>query len=193
MKKFITKNKPEYLTVIRNTRNFGYGGSQKIAFRYAISNGYRYMIEYDSDLQYPYDKIPHLYGNISEGKCCIVFGSRITKRENYSQMPPWKLFGNKLFSRINEWAFGFHVSEIHTGLRAYNLELMKSFRIDSCHDDYRWTIDSVIEIRKINSSFAEVPVRAIYHKNAKSPGVVSLFKTMSYMLYRAIMYKLTSS
>jgi len=182
------KNKlqKDNLDIIKNSKNLGYGGSQKIAFEYAYKNNYKYLIEFASDLQYPYENITELYKKISTDKYCIVFGSRVTKKSHLQQMPFWKSFGNRLFNILNNWAFHFNVSEIHTGFRAYNLNLIKGFNINKCHDDYRWTLDSVLEIQKINSNFSEIPVKALYHNDSKSPRFKELYTVMSYMFVKVI-------
>lgn len=178
------------VNVIRNPFNKGYGGSQKVAFRYAFDNGYDYLVEYDGDLQYPFEAIPDLYNKIKETGSSIVFGSRVTSKENIRQMPKWKQFGNQFLNVVNNWSFRFGVSEIHTGFRIYDLRKIKGMRLEACHDDYRWTIDSVVEIMKLDKKFSEIPVKAYYHKDASAPSPKALIKFSTYMFTRAMRYKL---
>jgi glycosyltransferase involved in cell wall biosynthesis len=182
----------QFISIIRNSQNLGYGGSQKVAFRYGFLNHYDYLLEYDADLQYPYQEIPNLYRKIKSGPFSVVFGSRITRPQDLEQMPKWKALGNKVTSRINNWAFNLKVSEIHTGFRIYDLNKVSGARIDQCHNDYRWTLDSVIQILKVNPDFAEIPVKALYHKAASSPSHAELFKAVSYMCWQGLKYKLTT-
>src|SRR3989338_3988262 len=44
------------LTLLKNEKNLGYGGSKKRAFKYAINNGYDIFIMVHSDGQYPPEK-----------------------------------------------------------------------------------------------------------------------------------------
>ncbi len=189
LERLIKENKTKNLNLIRNSKNLGYGGSQKVAFRYAFRKIYDYLIEYDGDMQYPVASILDLYAKIKETDSGIVFGSRVTKKENILQMPSWKAFGNKFFNMLNKWALGIRVSEIHTGFRIYNLKNIKGSHLENCHNDYRWTIDSVIEIIKINNHLSEIPVKALYHKDSSSPSFKQLFKTMYYMFFRTLEYK----
>ena len=48
------------LEVFRNESNRGYGGSQKIAYRYAIDNGFDIVVMLHGDAQYAPEKIPAL-------------------------------------------------------------------------------------------------------------------------------------
>jgi len=189
LKELVENRKQKGVKLIRNPKNLGYGGSQKVAFRHAFRKRYDYLIEYDGDMQYPFLEVLSLYEKIKETGSSIVFGSRVTTKENISQMPFWKAFGNKFFNMVNKWALNIKVSEIHTGFRIYNLKNIKGFHLENCHNDYRWTMDSVIEIIKINNHLSEIPVKALYHKDSSSPSFKQLFKTMSYMFFRALKYK----
>ena len=189
LKELVENRKQKGVKLIRNPKNLGYGGSQKVAFRHAFMKRYDYLIEYDGDMQYPFLEVLSLYEKIKETSSSIVFGSRVTTKENISQMPFWKAFGNKFFNMLNKWALGIRVSEIHTGFRIYNLNNIKGFNLKRCHNDYRWTIDSVVEILKINNHLSEIPVKALYHKDSSSPSLNQLFKTMYYMFFRALKYK----
>ena len=190
VEKLAQEHKIESITIIRNKQNLGYGGSQKAAFNYGFLNAHDYLVEYDGDLQYPYPEIVNLYKKIKSGTYSIVFGSRITEAHNLGQMPKWKVFGNKITSAINNWAFNFRVSEIHTVFRIYDLKKIKNVNLSNCHNDYRWTLDSVVEILKIDNNFGEIPVKALYHEDASSPSHIQLFKTITYMLYYALKYKI---
>jgi glycosyltransferase involved in cell wall biosynthesis len=190
---FVQENKIKFVTITKNIRNLGYGGSQKVGFYYGFMNNYDYLIEYDSDLQYPYQEIYNLYREIKSGKYSIVFGSRITKAQDMEQMPKWKAFGNRATSALNKWALNLKVSEIHTGFRMYDLKKISNAKLENCHNDYRWTLDIVIEILKVNNNFGEIPVKALYHKEASSPSYIQLFKTITYMVYRALEHKLTKA
>ena len=189
LKELVENRKQKGVKLIRNPKNLGYGGSQKVAFRHAFMKRYDYLIEYDGDMQYPFLEVLSLYEKIKETSSSIVFGSRVTTKENISQMPFWKAFGNKFFNMLNKWALGIKVSEIHTGFRIYNLNSIKGFNLKRCHNDYRWTMDSVIEIIKINNHLSEIPVKALYHKDSSSPSFKQLVKTMLYMFFRALKYK----
>ncbi|MCX6709722.1 MAG: glycosyltransferase family 2 protein [Candidatus Woesearchaeota archaeon] len=179
-----------YVRLIRNPGNLGYGGSQKVAFRYAFRENFDYLVEYDSDIQYPAEKIMALYRKIKSDSSSIVFGSRVKNAKDISEMPKWKAIGNIAFDRMLNWAFGFGVSEIHTGFRIYSLKEVKGFALDKCHDDYRWTLDSVIETAKIRKKFSEIGVKALYHRNAKAPSSFQLIKVMVYMLFRALKFRI---
>ena len=189
VKEFIQKRKINYIAVIKNPYNLGYGGSQKVAFRYAFKNNYHYLLEYDGDMQYPAEAIPALYKKIVDSGSSIVFGSRVSAYTNMKQMPLIKQIGNLILNYINNWGFGFGVSEIHTGLRIYDLKKLRNINLGACHNDYRWTLDSVVEAMKICHKFSEISVKGLYHRYISSPSVMDIIKIGTYMVYRAIIYR----
>lgn len=179
-----------YFSVIINQENKGYGGSQKVGFDYAFQNGYTHLIEYDGDYQYPAEALLKLIEKHRETNASITFGSRVNSTENLKQMPKWKQFGNKLLNTINNWAFNFGVSEIHTGFRIYNLRKLNGFNYQAAHNDYRWTMDSVIEAMKVNPTFSEISIECFYHEDASAPNFKELWKVTSYMVTRGFQFKI---
>jgi len=187
--KIVSSMKRKFIEIKVNKKNIGYGGSQKEAFKFGFMKKYDFLVEFDGDMQYSAGKIPHLIDEIIKGYC-VVFGVRTKSSKNYSQMPFWKYLGNKISSKIINWSLDIDLHEIHTGFRAYDLKRLKKVKFSKCHNDYRWTIDSVIEIVKINKNFSEIGVKGKYGKYSKSPRFIEIIKTLTYMIFRSVKYKL---
>jgi glycosyltransferase involved in cell wall biosynthesis len=66
------------LKVHRSETNGGYGGSQKVGYRYAIDNGFDVVVMLHGDGQYAPEKMEFLLEPIYQGKADHVFGSRMT-------------------------------------------------------------------------------------------------------------------
>ena len=98
LKELVENKKQKGIKLVRNSKNLGYGGSQKVAFGYAFRKKYDYLIEYDGDMQYPVANILDLYAKIKKTKLGIVFGSRVTTKENISQMPFGRLLGTNFLT-----------------------------------------------------------------------------------------------
>jgi|GEM_PF-2751419 len=187
---FKQKQKANYITIIRNPKDVGYGGSNKIAFDYAFKNNYTYMIEFAGDLQNPYEKIPELYTAIRKKNTGAVFGSRALEPSNLAVIPWWKVLGMKLTNKINSWAFDLPITEVHTGFRIFDLRKIQGVNFTNTHTDYRWSLDSVVELLKVRCTFAEIPIRSIYHAKATGPSLKELYIVVSYMILRSLKYKI---
>jgi len=65
------------ITVLRTPENQGYGGNQKLGYRYAIDNGFDIVALVHGDGQYAPEKLPTLLAPLIAGKADAVFGSRM--------------------------------------------------------------------------------------------------------------------
>ena len=65
------------ITVLRTPENQGYGGNQKLGYRYAIDHGFDLVALVHGDGQYAPEKLPALLGPLISGEADAVFGSRM--------------------------------------------------------------------------------------------------------------------
>ena len=68
---------PFRVTAMFNPANQGYGGNQKIGYRYAIENGYDFVALIHGDGQYSPELLPVLLEPLQAGQASAVFGSRM--------------------------------------------------------------------------------------------------------------------
>lgn len=66
------------LQVVRNERNLGYGGSQKLAYRRAVDQSLAGIAMLHGDAQYAPEIIGDLIAPIVNGEADMVFGSRMS-------------------------------------------------------------------------------------------------------------------
>src|SRR5439155_8683730 len=65
------------ITVLRTPVNQGYGGNQKLGYRYAIDHGFDIVALVHGDGQYAPEKLPALPKPPLRGEADAVFGSRM--------------------------------------------------------------------------------------------------------------------
>ena len=65
------------ITVLRTPVNQGYGGNQKLGYRYAIDNEFDYVALVHGDGQYAPEKLPELLAPLATDTAGAVFGSRM--------------------------------------------------------------------------------------------------------------------
>src|SRR5271165_6781665 len=87
---------PFRVTVLFNPVNQGYGGNQKIGYRYAIENGYDFVALIHGDGQYAPECLPELLEPLRNGEASAVFGSRMLTPSGALRggMPLYKFVGN---------------------------------------------------------------------------------------------------
>ncbi|MFC1517014.1 glycosyltransferase family 2 protein [Candidatus Margulisiibacteriota bacterium] len=150
------------LNIYRNSKNKGYGGNQKIGYKYAINKGYDVVVLLHGDVQYAPEKIPQLIKPILENKADLVMGSRMLGRPIKGGMPIWKFLGNKFLTAIENIILGLSLSEYHSGFRAYRLATLKKLPFNKLTDDFHFDTQILIEFKKRDLRIKEIPVPTHY-------------------------------
>ena len=84
------------------------------------------------DYQYDATRIPALIAPIAAGERDLMLGSRFLGDPLAGGMPRWKYVSNRVPDRSSRTcAFGLHLSEYHTGLRAYSRHLLETIPYDA--------------------------------------------------------------
>jgi len=121
-----THEMPVKVSLLRNDENYGLGGSHKVAFQYAIDNGFDYVIVLHGDDQGRIsDFLPLLEsGEYRKHDCCL--GARFMKGSKligYSKLRIWGNYGfNALFSAVVRKS----VKDLGSGLNLYKVEPLKN-------------------------------------------------------------------
>lgn len=163
------------LSVIRNDTNKGYGGSQKIAYKYAIEKGYDIIVMLHGDAQYAPEKIPLLLDPVEKNEADLVFGSRIKGNPIAGGMPFWRFFGNRVLTHIENGILGTNLSEFHSGFRVYSCEALKKIPFHLCSDNYYFDTEILIQFSLKSLKIAERPIPTHYGKESHSPSVAQTF------------------
>src|SRR5205814_9248238 len=103
--RFQQKNSAFKITVLRTPENQGYGGNQKLGFRYAIDNGFDIVALVHGDGQYAPEKLPVLLRALVRGEADAVFGSRMidSGAARAGGMSAYKWIGNKILTAFQNW------------------------------------------------------------------------------------------
>lgn len=112
--------------LLRNNDNYGLGGSHKVAFDYALSNGFDYVIVLHGDDQGDIrDIMPVLRKGIyRKYDCCL--GARFmngSKLEGYSR---FRTFGNKVYDILFSLVCRFKVRDLGSGLNMYRVCMLEN-------------------------------------------------------------------
>lgn len=113
--------------VIRHSQNLGYGGNQKTCYREALKRDADIVIMLHPDYQYTPALIEPLAWLIAHGTYDVAIGSRILGSSTLSGgMPLYKLVSNRILTLLENLLFWQHVSEYHTGYRAYSRKVLET-------------------------------------------------------------------
>lgn len=153
------------LKVLKNPKNLGYGGNQKAGYRYFIERGFDIVILLHGDGQYAPELLSHLYHPIVEGQADAVFGSRMMKDYGgpiKGGMPLYKYVGNRILTVFENRALGLHLTEFHSGYRAYNLHALKKIEMQDMTDDFHFDTEIIVKLQHQGMRIVEVPIPTYY-------------------------------
>lgn len=111
------------LKVLRNDHNYNLGGSHKVAFQYAMDNGFDYVIILHGDDQGDINDILPVLKSGEYGKHDCMLGSRfMRKNESYST---FRTFGNKVYNSLFSAVVGRKILDLGSGLNLYSVKMLR--------------------------------------------------------------------
>lgn len=148
----------------------GKGGALKNGFKYAVDNGYDWVITMDSDGQHDWKDIPRFLQSMSlNGKSPdIIIGSRMMQVDT---MPFLRRNTNKFMSGLLSRLIGSRIEDTQCGFRAINAKVLKSVCLETSHYDTESEI--LIKSGKAGCRIASIPIKTIYNG---SPSHINKFK-----------------
>jgi glycosyltransferase involved in cell wall biosynthesis len=155
---------PYPIHVLLNPVNQGYGGNQKIGYRYAIDRGFDCVALLHGDGQYAPECLPGLVRALRDGGVDAVFGSRMLERTGALRggMPLYKFIGNRILSRFQNWMLGAGLSEFHSGYRVYSVAALRKIPFEFNTNDFHFDTEIIVQLLFANMRIVELPIPTYY-------------------------------
>lgn len=116
---------PLKISLLRNDENYGLGGSHKVAFRYAVENGFDYAMILHGDDQGDISNIlPYLKNKEYEKYDCFL-GARFMKGSRLQGYSKFRTFGNKVYNLLFSAGCGRKIYDLGSGLNMYKTAILK--------------------------------------------------------------------
>ncbi len=157
------------IEVIVHPHNKGYGGNQKTCYAEALARGADIVVMVHPDYQYDPRMVTAMAGMLASGIYDMVIGSRILGGGALAGgMPVWRYVANRLLTTFQNVLVGGHLSEFHSGYRAYSRSLLDALPWRRNSDDF--VFDNQILTQAIIGGFriGEVSVPTRYFAEASS-------------------------
>ncbi len=181
------------LEVFLHNRNYGYGANQKTCYTEALKAGAEIIVMVHPDYQYDPRLVPQIVEPISKGEADVVFGSRLKLGTALKEgMPWWKYYSNRFLTGIENLTFGLHLSEFHTGYRAFRREVLERCNYTMNDDGFIFDQEIVAQVVATNYRIAEIPVPTRYFAEASSASFVAScvygFKIL-WLVFRYVLHR----
>ena len=177
------------LKIFKNEKNFGYGGSQKLAYAYAIKQGYDMVVMLHGDAQYAPEKLPVMIEKMENDESIdLLFGSRMKGNPLKGGMPLHRFIGNKVITFIQNFFLGTNISEFHSGYRIFRTRALAKVPFHLCDSYYHFDTEIILLFVKNKLQIDEVEIPTYYGKekcyvNIWKYGIHVLRATFCFWLY----------
>lgn len=161
------------LELFVHNRNYGYGANQKTCYREALKAGADIVVMVHPDYQYDPTLLPQIIRPIQAGQAELVLGSRLLGAHPVGQgMPWWKYVANRFLTGCENMIFGLHLSEYHTGYRAFASDALRAVHLEFNSDGFIFDQEIIAQFIDLNFRITEVPVPTRYFPQASSASFV---------------------
>jgi glycosyltransferase involved in cell wall biosynthesis len=179
------------LTLVKHSKNLGYGGNQKTCYRTALQLGADIVVMVHPDYQYSPLLVPSIAAMIAYGEYDFVLGSRILAQSAVARgMPRYKYLANRTLTVIENVLMRQKFSEYHTGLRAYSRELLTALPLDRNSDDFVFDNQIIAQALAAGARIGEVSCPTRYLAESSSIGFGSSVRYGVGVLRTAVEYRL---
>ncbi len=139
-------------TVVSLPVNVGVGAALRTGFRYAVTHGYKRVVQVDADLQHPPEAIPALLEAATGAD--LVIGSRFGSGYD----PGVRRLGMKLLSGLVSRRIGVHVTDPTSGFKVVSEPLLSEFARSYPAEYLGDTVEALLQAGWFGASIVEVEV-----------------------------------
>lgn len=158
--------------------NRGYGANQKTCYTKALELGADLIIMLHPDYQYDPKLIPDIIAQFDNG-ADVVFASRMSHGFDAVRlgMPFYKYLANRFLTLLQNIVLSLHLSEYHTGYRAFSSNVLRQIDYMGLDDDFIFDNEIIIEMHVLGFHISEIYCPAKYDEDASS---INLRKSIRY-------------
>jgi glycosyltransferase involved in cell wall biosynthesis len=157
------------IRVFVHQNNLGYGANQKTCYREALRLGADIIVMVHPDYQYDPRLITALAAMVASGLYDVVLGSRILGGGALrGGMPLYKYVSNRLLTLFQNVLLCAHLSEYHTGYRAYSRRVLETLPLLGNSDDFVFDNQVLTQAIAFDIRIGEISCPARYFPEASS-------------------------
>jgi dolichol-phosphate mannosyltransferase len=174
--------------VVRHAENRGYGRSMQDIFRWAIHDGFDWVVTMDCDEQHEPASIPDFLQAIRGGTADVVSGTRYLRQDARDDEAPAerRRINRELTAELNE-RLGLRLTDAFCGFKAYRTAALRLLDLDV--DGYDFPMQFWVRAVAAGLRIEELPVPRIYNDPNRSFGVHLDDASRRLALYRATLHR----
>jgi glycosyltransferase involved in cell wall biosynthesis len=151
------------LTVLRHTRNRGYGAALKTLLDYVLESDADIVAVVHADGQYAPESLPALLAPITGASAQVVQGSRMLQGDALGGgMPLYKFAANKMLTALENLILGLRMAEFHSGYMVYDRAALRQIPYRSLSNSFDFDLEMIVCAKIRGLSIVEVPIPTRY-------------------------------
>jgi len=169
--------------VISHKTNCGKSVAIKTGFRYALDQGFDYIVTIDGDGQHNPDEIPVVLGDLMNNGHDITLGFR---SGNSTEIPGWRKIGKRILDYATSFGNGGYVTDSQCGFRAFNKKAVKALILKLNGEAFSVESEQLIRAHELSLEVAHTDVTCKYKnlKNTSTKDPISHgFSVLSYIIW----------
>lgn len=149
---------PFLVSVLRNQENYGLGGSHKVAFDYAATHGFDYVIVLHGDDQGSIaDMLPVLKsGRYRKYDCCL--GARFTRKSILVGYSKFRMIGNDIFNLLFSVVLKRRIYDLGAGLNMYSVNMLRNRYYHTYPDNLTFNVYMLMAIEAYGQKYCFFPL-----------------------------------
>lgn len=157
------------LTVEVHPKNRGYGGNQKTCYARALASGADVVVMIHPDYQYSPLLVSAIASMVAYGEYDVAMGSRMLLGGALrGGMPLYKYISNRGLTMAQNLLMGAHLSEYHTGFRAFSRRLLEALPLQKNSDDFVFDNQMIAQAMLAGARVGEISCPTRYFPEASS-------------------------
>ena len=162
---FLWAEENPHCVVLRHARNLGKGRALKTAFNYFLCypQGHDGVVTVDADGQHHPEDVLACACYMQQHKNQLTLGCRDF---SLPDVPPKSRWGNRSICFLFRFFAGIQLGDTQTGLRAFPTKIVDMV-LDMKGERFEYETTMLLELKRRNVSFGQVPIRTIYENNNK--------------------------
>jgi glycosyltransferase involved in cell wall biosynthesis len=130
----------------KNSKNLGYGGNMKRAFKIALEHNSDVIVDIHPDGEYKPSAIPEALMQVEKGSKMIL-GNRFSSftKPMESGMYIWKYFPIRFLNFIDQIILGVKLDDFHQGFRVYTKDLLTKVNYLENSNDYLFSFEIIVQ------------------------------------------------
>ncbi len=157
---------------LRRPGKLGIGSAVADGLRWAVDQGYRYVVTMDADFSHPPEKIPELLAAIEGTNTTgadVVIGSRYVKGGRIQGWPWYRYLMSWGINSFSRCLLGLPVRDCSGNFRCYRASVLAALNWEEfCSKGYSFFEEILFRLRQEGATFKEMPVCFVERRGGRS-------------------------